>query len=103
MSSRGALRAVHTNDAQDPMLVTLTRADLAAVVREVIAQALEAFAPKSAPELLTQDELAAALKVSTRSVFTMRQDGCPFLLLGESPRFEFAAVIAWLRARTNSQ
>jgi len=102
MNALSTLRSIPSNDS-DPLLVTLSRGQLATLLRDELARAFEEFAPKNGPKLLTQDELAAALKVSTRTVFTMRTEGCPQVFVGESPRFEFAEVVSWLRARKESK
>lgn len=66
-------------------------------------KALEAFEqrPHSEPKpaLIDQSGLARELGVSTRTVFAMRQQGLPVVMVCDSPRFELPEVLAWLRSR----
>jgi hypothetical protein len=58
------------------------------------------LAPEGAPALLDRQGLARELQVSPATVDRLRADGCPELIVGASPRFELAAVLAWIRARS---
>ena len=50
-------------------------------------------------DLLTQDEVAARLKVGERTLLRLQNDGVvPFILLGKSVRFYWPAIIAHLIA-----
>lgn len=50
-------------------------------------------------DLLTQDEVAARLKVTARTVARLQSDGVvPFILLGKSVRFYWPAVVSHLNA-----
>jgi hypothetical protein len=83
------------------MLVTLDVAQLRAVVAAAVVDALESepARPEPLPALLTQKTLAFELGCSDRQIWNLRQQGLPVVWLGESPRFELATVLAWLRAR----
>jgi len=87
---------------EDRLVVTLTVAELTDLVRQV---ALEAAAETAEPPpaLLDRAGLARALGVGTTTVDRLRRDGCPVVWLGDSPRFELAACLAWLRARGKRQ
>jgi DNA-binding XRE family transcriptional regulator len=90
---------VHTK--APPLVVTLTVDDLRELVADVIAASI-ADASRE-PALLTQEQLAHKLGVSVGTVRTLRGRGLPTITVGESPRFELAAVLEWLRnARTGS-
>lgn len=52
--------------------------------------------------MLTPAELAAALRVSERTVARMVIDGCPSMLVGSRRRFDLAAVTAWCTARAKA-
>lgn len=52
--------------------------------------------------MLTPAELAAAFKVSERTVARMVLDGCPSMLVGSRRRFDLAAVTAWCTARAET-
>lgn len=81
------------------MLVTLTAADLRALVVDAVADVLAELAPADAPALLDRRGLARALGCSPDQVDRLRREGCPELRLGDVPRFELPAVLAWLRSR----
>jgi len=50
-------------------------------------------------ELLTQEEVAARLKVTVRTVARLQHDGViPFILLGKSVRFFWPTVVSHLNA-----
>lgn len=73
--------------------------ELAARARAVLVA--ESAPGPHAPALLDRGGLAKALGVSLASLDRLRADGLPELRLGDAPRFELAAVLAWLRARNN--
>jgi excisionase family DNA binding protein len=55
--------------------------------------------PSPNDDLLTQDEVAARLKVTVRTVARLQSDGVvPFILLGKSVRFYWPAVVSHLNA-----
>ena len=50
-------------------------------------------------DLLTQDEVAARLKVTVRTVVRLQNEGVvPFILLGKSVRFFWPVVVSHLNA-----
>jgi excisionase family DNA binding protein len=58
-------------------------------------------AEKGFDDLLTQEEVAARLKVTVRTVARLQSEGVvPFILLGKSVRFYWPAVVSHLN--TNS-
>jgi excisionase family DNA binding protein len=58
-------------------------------------------AEKGCDDLLTREELAARLKVTSRTVFRLQSDGVvPFILLGKSVRFFWPAVVSHLNANS---
>jgi hypothetical protein len=57
----------------------------------------------AAPATLTQGELARELRTSTRTIRTLVKEGLPQLRLADSPRYELAHVLAWLRDREKQQ
>jgi len=55
--------------------------------------------PSQNDVLLTQEEVAARLKVTVRTVVRLQHDGVvPFILLGKAVRFYWPAVISHLNA-----
>jgi hypothetical protein len=84
----------------DALIVHSKLEDVRDLVREELETALLARSnAPDAPALLTQDQLAKALVCSVRTIFTLREQGCPVVMLLESPRFDLAAVIKWLETR----
>lgn len=51
----------------------------------------------SRPPLLNRSELAHHLDVSVDTVDRLRREGCPELMVGDSPRYELDRVLEWLR------
>lgn len=82
------------------MLVTLTAADLRALVADAVADVLAELAPSGAPELVDAPTLARRLSVSRSTVHRMRTAGMPAIRMGETFRFRVADCIAWLEARS---
>jgi hypothetical protein len=88
-------------------VVVLTEAELAALVRDAVADALAAHESsaearsKALPPrvLLDRSELAHAIGVSTRTLDRLRREGLPELTVGDVPRWRLEAVLAWLEAR----
>lgn len=76
----------------------LTIGQWRALMREEIALA---SAPANTCALLTQAELASALKISDRALRTLRNEpGFPELrITPDCPRYVLSAVVAWLEAR----
>lgn len=73
-----------------------------AIVGRVLAQLAELAKP-DAPATLTQAELARELRTSTRTIRSLVKEGLPELRLADSPRYELAPVLAWLRDRETTQ
>ncbi|HKY37222.1 MAG TPA: hypothetical protein VJN18_14865 [Polyangiaceae bacterium] len=66
----------------------------------VVAVALEqALDQNAAPALHDRASLARELRCGVDTVDKMRTQGLPELRVGDSPRFELAAVLGWLRER----
>jgi predicted DNA-binding transcriptional regulator AlpA len=86
--------------AEPHMVVQLTVSDLRALIAEAVTEALDARDTKSTPALLNQKQLAELLGTSERSIYSLRQQGLPCVMLSDSPRFEQAAVLAWMKQTT---
>ena len=57
--------------------------------------------PSPNDDLLTQEEIAARLKVTVRTVARLQSEGVvPFILLGKSVRFYWPAVVSHLNANS---
>lgn len=52
--------------------------------------------PRDPPALVDQDTLCQLLSVSRPTVWRLRQDGLPVVYVRSRPRFDPAAVLAWL-------
>ena len=48
------------------------------------------------PRLLDKEGLAERLSCSVSSVKRLMRKGCPFMKVGDSPRFNYEAVIEWM-------
>lgn len=77
------------------MVVQLSAADLKALLREELEGALAER--EARPALIDQNALARELGVSSRTIYTLRERGLPTVMVGDSPRFELAVVLEWLR------
>jgi hypothetical protein len=80
-------------------LVVLRREALAELVRDAISEALASAPVERPPALLDRNGLARMLSIGIGTVDRLRREGCPVVWLGDSPRFELAPCIEWLRAR----
>lgn len=80
-------------------VVTVSADELRAIVRDELAALLDEREPeRPADGLLTVDELCRALRVSRTHLTRLRREpGFPELRLIDSPRFDLAAVVAWLK------
>jgi hypothetical protein len=82
---------------------------LAAALRPMIAEevraALSDFAAAEAPTpaLLSVGGLCAALDISETTLSRLRRLGLPTRWLLNSPRFDLAAVLAWVEARNTER
>ena len=83
-------------ESQIVLQITLDAAPLLAALR---GSAGTEVVPTPQP-LLTQEETAQFCRCSVRHFRRLRDDGLPTLWLGESPRFDREAVLAWLRMRS---
>lgn len=54
-------------------------------------------------ELLTTEELCRKLKTSRRSLERLRKRGMPCIMLGRAPRFDYDAVLQWLKQQQEAQ
>lgn len=81
-------------------LVLTTRAQLAELVREAVAQAFAE--PSTRPmerDVVGPIEMARRLDISRTTLHRMRVAGCPAVRLGDVFKFEPAAVLEWLKSR----
>lgn len=81
------------------MLVTLTAADLRALVFDAVADVLAELAPGAEPpsDVLTRSEAARFLRCSLTQLDRLCRDGgLPFHLLGESRRFLRSELVAYV-------
>lgn len=74
----------------------LTVGELRLLIADVVHAVLDEREARPKAELVSQDELAAAIGVSDRTVRTLRTRGLPVVMVGDSPRFVIADVHAWL-------
>ena len=92
------------NDVNTPgysTVAVLTPAQLEQLVEDVVLRTLEARGEPipANEELLSKARMAERLDVCPKTLERMRDQGCPVILVGQSPRFNPVAVIEWLRAQ----
>lgn len=69
-------------------------------VRSAVEEALADLAPADAPALLDRERMARKLCISVPTLDGLRKQGMPTIwITPEAPRFDVAAVVAWLLAR----
>lgn len=78
--------------------MTALEAMLDAVADRAVAKLLASLPPPAPARkpLVDQAELATYLNVDVRTIYAMRQKGCPHVFVGDSPRFDIDQVMAWL-------
>jgi hypothetical protein len=76
-------------------LVVVPLEQLRELIREELDRA-QAERAQEAPARLTLTQLATKLQISERSILDLRRRGMPTAMLGDSPRFDLAKVLAWL-------
>jgi hypothetical protein len=81
-------------------LVVLTPEQLAELVKRAVQDALAEHQPSApAPALFDRTGIAQRLGLGTTTVDRLRRDGMPCVFIGDSPRFELAECLAWIRGR----
>jgi hypothetical protein len=87
----------------DQMLVQLRKCDLreliADAVADAMADALSDLKRNREPDLLSGKEMAAKIGVSRTKLYVLRNEGCPSVKVGDTYKFEPAAVLRWLKER----
>jgi hypothetical protein len=82
------------------LLVTLTLAEFDERVARIVDERIAArSAERRSPTLLDRRGIAAAFDVGVDTIDKLRREGMPTIMVGDSPRFQFASCIAWLNAR----
>ncbi len=81
-------------------LLVVSRNDLVALLDEVIDRHEP---PPVRPALLTAAELADELRVSSRTIARLVDQGLPFVQVAESKRFRLDACLDWLGQRKAGQ
>ena len=82
-----------------PTVIVTDPATLARLVEAAVAKVLAQRTEDPAPALLDRSGIARALGVGTSTVDRLRREGMPAIQIGDSPRFEVRACLAWLRSR----
>lgn len=87
--------------ADDRPCWMLTAGELDQRVYDAAARAYADYrAGEQQQDLVGPAEMARRLDISRTSLHRLRLEGCPALKLGDCFKFEPAAVLAWLRARS---
>lgn len=93
MTHRSTLTAV----IADTQIVVVTADQLMGIVRGAIEAAVAELRQDASPTLLDRSAIARQLGVGTSTLDRLRREGLPCILIGDSPRFEVASCIEWLR------
>ena len=81
-------------------LIDLTEGDLEALIERRLTAFAEEVRAEAPSALLDRQGLARALSCSTKTLDRLRAEpNFPETSLFDSPRFELALVLAWMRAR----
>jgi hypothetical protein len=82
------------------MLVQLTESEHRTIIREELAALVAELHPaKPAPALIDRQSLAEQLSICAKTLDRLRNEPeFPELRVGDSPRFELAAVLAWIKS-----
>ncbi|MCC6525111.1 MAG: helix-turn-helix domain-containing protein [Polyangiaceae bacterium] len=80
-------------------VVVLTPAQLRALLDEAVAPVLEQLTARGPEPLLDTEGACLLLGCSPPTLRKLRAEGLPVVMVGDAPRFERDAVLAWLRAR----
>jgi excisionase family DNA binding protein len=89
--------------AADETLVVVPLDRLREIFREAIDTALAGQQASAPARLLDRADLAEMLGCSLPTLDKLRSGGMPELRVGDAPRFEREAVLAWLRERSRHQ
>jgi hypothetical protein len=90
-------RAPTTQPAHNGLVIHMTSDELEDRLEAAVARAMAAQAPKS--DYLSRSGLARELDVSVATIARMMVQGCPYVRVGDSPRFRIADVQSWLEER----
>lgn len=82
-------------------IVVLTPEQLSELVRRAVEDALAAQKQDTSPALFDRAGIARQLGVSETTLGRLRREGLPCVMIGDSPRFDLATCLAWLRNRDN--
>lgn len=89
-----------TEAAKDALAVTLTRAELEALVERSVRKVIGARDGGS--RLVDKQNLARLLGCSAAHVDMLRKRGLPTVRVGQAVRFEPETVVAWLKTEPGS-
>lgn len=84
-------------------VVVVTPEQLAELVRGAVETALAEQRQEVAPVLLDRAGVAQRLGVGTTTVDRLRREGMPCVFIGDSPRFDLAECVDWIRRRPLGQ
>lgn len=94
------MRKIPDSTQPTQQLLAIVQQLIGDAVRDAVADALCEMQPSEpSPVLVDRSGLAHALSCSLSTIDRLRSEGCPQVLVGDSPRFRVAAVVQWLEAR----
>jgi hypothetical protein len=83
-------------------VVVVTPAELAELVKRAVQDALAVQQQETVPALLDRAGIAQQLGVGIGTVDRLKREGLPCVFIGDSPRFELAECLAWIRREPRS-
>lgn len=86
-----------------PSVIVTTREQLEEIIANAVEKALAEQREDVAPALLDRATIARRLGVGTSTVDRLRREGMPVIWIGDSPRFEANACVAWLREHSQQK
>ena len=79
-------------------VITVSIDDLRQIVLDSVAEAITGASPKT-NRVVTKEELAEAMSCAGCTIDRMVREGMPFVLVGQSRRFEVDACMQWCANR----
>lgn len=86
-----------------PAVIVTTREELEQFITAAVEKALAEQREDVTAALLDRASIARRLGVGTSTVDRLRREGMPVIWIGDSPRFEADACVAWLREHSQQR
>jgi len=80
-------------------IVILTPEQLSELIKRAVQDALAEHQPEVVPALFDLTGIAQRLGIGITTVNRLRREGMPCVFIGDSPRFDLAECLRWIRER----